>query len=137
MPAPLLYLTHRVPYPPDKGDRIRNWNVLRFLARRAPVHLACLADEPVADDTRRILSETCARVGVVPLDQQRWLRAVGTVLAGWSISEGAFSSGELRELLRSWVKQTEFSAAIASASSLAPYLRLPELRHIPAVVDLV
>ena len=30
----LLYLTHRVPFPPDKGDRIRTYHTLRFLAVR-------------------------------------------------------------------------------------------------------
>ena len=41
----VLYLAHRVPYPPDKGDRIRTFHLLRSLSRRAAVHLACLADE--------------------------------------------------------------------------------------------
>ena len=45
----ILYLTHRVPYPPDKGDRIRNYHILAWLARRASVDLACLADEDVDD----------------------------------------------------------------------------------------
>ena len=47
--AGALYLTHRVPYPPDKGDRIRNYHLLRQLARRAgEVWLGCLGDdEPV------------------------------------------------------------------------------------------
>jgi hypothetical protein len=35
MTARILYVTHRVPYPPDRGDRIRTWNVLKFLAGRA------------------------------------------------------------------------------------------------------
>src|SRR5687768_8158878 len=117
MPAPLLYLAHRVPHPPDKGERIRTWNVLRFLARRAPVWLACLADEPVTDSTRRALAETCARVGIVPLGRSRWLRALSSVATGGSISEGAFSSPGLRRLLRDWTRETNFAAALVSASS--------------------
>ncbi|HUR54357.1 MAG TPA: hypothetical protein VMZ71_09510, partial [Gemmataceae bacterium] len=49
--ARVLYLTHRVPYPPDKGDRIRNFHLLRQLSRRAEVWLGCLADEPVTAET--------------------------------------------------------------------------------------
>ena len=45
----VLYLVHRLPYPPDKGDRIRTFHVLEWLSRRAAVHLACLADEPVEE----------------------------------------------------------------------------------------
>ena len=29
----LLFLCHRIPYPPDKGDKIRAWPLLRHLAR--------------------------------------------------------------------------------------------------------
>ena len=31
----LLYLAHRIPYPPNKGDKIRSWNILRDLAARS------------------------------------------------------------------------------------------------------
>jgi hypothetical protein len=106
MSLPLLYLAHRVPFPPDKGDRIRNWNVLRFLAKRAPVHLVCLADEPVPDETRRVLSETCAKVAIVPVSRTRWLRAARSLLMGRSISEGAFASSALRRLLCKWAKES-------------------------------
>ena len=42
----LLYLVHRLPYPPDKGDRIRSFHLVKCLSRHANLHLACLADEP-------------------------------------------------------------------------------------------
>jgi sugar transferase (PEP-CTERM/EpsH1 system associated) len=137
MALPLLYVTHRVPHPPDRGDRIRNWNVLRFLAKRAPVWLACLVDEPIADETRRVLEENAARIAFVRVGRGRWFRAAGSVLAGRSISEGAFASAELRRVLRDWATQSRFAGAIVSASSLAPYLQMPELMGVPGVVDLV
>jgi hypothetical protein len=134
----VLYVVHRVPYPPDKGDRIRAYHVLRYLVRHADVHLACLADETLAPDTQAALQRLCARVAVVPLGRRtRWLWAIGSLAAGRSISEGAFHSPALVRLLRQWARQTTFRAALASASSVSPYLRMPELRGVPAVVDLV
>jgi hypothetical protein len=44
----ILFLAHRIPFPPDRGDKIRSHHVLRALAAMAPVHVACLADN--ADD---------------------------------------------------------------------------------------
>ncbi len=41
--TPILYLVHRLPFPPDKGDRIRAFHILQFLAKQGPVHLATLA----------------------------------------------------------------------------------------------
>ncbi|WP_169979033.1 TIGR03087 family PEP-CTERM/XrtA system glycosyltransferase [Tautonia rosea] len=134
----LLYVTHRVPYPPDKGDRIRNYHLLRFLARHSRVHLATLADEPVTASTTKALEHLCHRVAIVPLG--RWTRRAQialSMLSGRTASEGAFASTQLRTVLRDWGRQTRFQAVLASASSVAPYLRLPEFRDVPAIVDLV
>jgi len=134
----LLYLVHRLPYPPDKGDRIRAYHLLRFLARRAAVHLACLADEPVPDGTIAALRRHCERVAIVPLGRwARWASAVGSLASGGTVTEGAFRSAGLRAVVRQWAASTAFDAAVASASSMVPYLRLPGLRDVPAVVDLV
>ncbi len=134
----VLYVVHRVPYPPDKGDRIRAYHVLRHLAERADVYLACLADEPVSDSTRAALEGLCARVAVVPLGRwSRWLWALAAAGRGRSISEGAFHSPALCRALRRWAQEVRFRAVLASASSVAPYLCALELRGVPAVVDLV
>jgi sugar transferase (PEP-CTERM/EpsH1 system associated) len=41
----ILFLAHRIPYPPDRGDKIRSWHLLRHLAGLGRVHLACFADD--------------------------------------------------------------------------------------------
>jgi sugar transferase (PEP-CTERM/EpsH1 system associated) len=131
----ILYVTHRVPYPPDKGDRIRCFHVLRFLAARADVSLACLADEPVDAEVEAALRRLCRELAVVPLDRRRWLRAAASLATGGTVSEGAFRSPRLASTLRSWAQESRFDAALASASSVAPYLMEPWLRDVPAVVD--
>jgi sugar transferase (PEP-CTERM/EpsH1 system associated) len=134
----VLYLVHRLPYPPDKGDRIRAFHILRYLSRRARVHLACLADEPVEPGVVAALRGYCERVAVVRLGRwSRWWRALGSLVRGGTVTEGAFSSSALRGILQSWAEDTRFHVALASSSSMAPYLRLPGLRDTPAVIDLV
>ncbi len=135
---PILYIAHRLPYPPDKGDRIRSYHTVRCLARRAAVHLACLADEPASEEDVAALRGLCADVAVVPVGRAgRWARGLGSLARGGTVSEGAFSSPALRATLREWARRTPFRAALVSASSLVAYLRLPELRDVPGVVDLV
>ena len=76
----VLYLVHRVPYPPDKGDRIRAFHVLKWLSQRAAVHLACLADEPVTEELIAGLEPYCDRLAVVPLGKwSRWVRALASL----------------------------------------------------------
>lgn len=41
----ILFLAHRIPYPPDRGDKIRSWHMLKHLGGLARVHLACFADD--------------------------------------------------------------------------------------------
>jgi sugar transferase (PEP-CTERM/EpsH1 system associated) len=133
----LLYVVHRVPYPLDKGDRIRAFHVLRFLSRRANVHLACLADEPTSEESLAALRRYCHRLAVVQLRPSRWLRAMVSLIRGRTVSEGVFQAPALAATLRDWAADTTFDAALASSSAVAPYLRLPQLSSIPAIVDLV
>jgi sugar transferase (PEP-CTERM/EpsH1 system associated) len=133
----VLYLVHRLPYPPDKGDRIRAFHLLKFLGRHAAVHVACLADEPVSEETADSLRQYCDRLAIVPLGRTRWLHALSSVIRGHTISEGAFWSGRLAALLRDWTREMSYRVVLASASSMVPFMRLAALRDVPAVVDLV
>lgn len=42
----ILFLAHRSPFPPDRGDKIRAFNVLKHLAANHRVHLGAFADDP-------------------------------------------------------------------------------------------
>ena len=57
----LLLLVHRIPYPPNKGDKIRSWHLLRHLAQRYRVHLATFVDDE--DDWQHVpaVRAVCAR----------------------------------------------------------------------------
>src|SRR5205807_1980534 len=116
MPGPsrpnLLYLVHRFPYPPDKGDRIRSFHLLRSLAARARVYLACLADEPVADEAFAALGRYCEQVAVVPAGGwRRWARGLGSLARGGTVTEGAFAVPQLRAVVRRWAGEVRFHAA--------------------------
>jgi sugar transferase (PEP-CTERM/EpsH1 system associated) len=133
----ILYLTHRVPFPLDKGERIRHFHLLKFLSRRANVHLACLADEPVADGTTATLRQLCERLAIVPLGAGRWLRALGSFASGRTVTEGAFRSPALRAVLRDWARETRFQSVFLSSSSMVSFcFESEELRSVPCVVDL-
>jgi len=134
----VLFLTHRVPFPPDKGDRIRTYHLLRQMVQHGEVWLGCLADEPVPPETLAALNSLCARVAIVPVGRwTRWAKAAWKLAKGRSLSEGLFASRELTHVLRKWAKEASFTTVVASSSALAPYLRDRALAGIPAVVDLI
>jgi sugar transferase (PEP-CTERM/EpsH1 system associated) len=45
MSGEILFLAHRMPFPPDRGDKIRSHHILKRLAELAPVHVATFADD--------------------------------------------------------------------------------------------
>lgn len=118
----LLYVTHRVPWPPDRGDRIRTWNVLKFLAARADIDLLALSDEPVSDETRAVLERVTKRCMIVSHQGcRRYLRGILSLAAGRSATEGIFHSPEAVRILRGWAAETAWDAAIVSSSGVAHY----------------
>ena len=134
----VLYVTHRVPYPPDKGDRIRNYHVLLELSKVARVWLAALADEPVTEAQQAALDKLCVRVAIIPVGgKSRWVKAGASLLSGKSLSEGLFNEGKLATQLSTWAAEANFHSSLISASSLARYQQLPALAKLPAHVDLV
>ena len=126
MTARILYVTHRVPYPPDRGDRIRTWNVLKFLAGRASVDLACLADEPASDDTLQELRQVTNRLAVIPHSgRKRYVRGAISMLRGRTVTEGLFDSPALASVIREWSSMTTYDAVLASSSGVAHCLFPP------------
>ena len=60
----LLFLVHRLPYPPNKGDKIASFNLLRFLSERYEVYVGTFVDDPEdrqhTAKVREYCSELCA-----------------------------------------------------------------------------
>lgn len=132
----LLAVTHRVPFPPDRGDRIRTWHVLSRLAQHFDVHLAALADEPVHMDTWRAVRSITRRLEVQSVPGVgRWPAAAVRFAAGRSITESLLYSPALHQTIRRWAAGTRFDAALAVCSSMAMYLDGVDARR--KVVDLI
>jgi sugar transferase (PEP-CTERM/EpsH1 system associated) len=133
----VLYLVHRVPYPPNRGDRIRSFHILKHLATNANVHLATLADEPVDATGLGALAEHCARVAIERTDRLRWPKAAVRLIQGKSATEGLFECVALRRTLEKWADEITFDAVMVFCSSMFQYAAIPALREVRMVVDLV
>jgi polysaccharide biosynthesis protein PslH len=101
MGAEILFLAHRVPYPPDRGDKIRSWNILRHIAGFARVHLGCFADD-AADAAhlsalRAALGDALGEVHVAPRRTGRAAAGLRALVAGKPVSLTAFGSRPLAD----------------------------------------
>ncbi|MHA7818468.1 MAG: TIGR03087 family PEP-CTERM/XrtA system glycosyltransferase [Erythrobacter sp.] len=98
----ILFLAHRVPFPPNRGDKIRSANLLRKLAKVAPVHVGCFAE---SDEDRNAVAELAALAAshrVVDRTKPLVLAGVEAVLARKPVSLTAFHSPRLEN----WVHET-------------------------------
>lgn len=134
----ILYITTRVPYPPNRGDRIRSYHTLRFLAARASVSLATLADEAWTDEQESELRKHCEQLAIVPhMGKAKWGRAVASLGLGRSATEGLFSSRELSKVVTQWAQEQPFDCVVAFCTSMFQFTRLPSLEKAPCFVDFV
>ena len=119
----ILFLAHRIPYPPDKGDKIRAWNILRHLASRHRVHLAAFIDEP--EDIRGVecLERICASVFWRPLSPRlARLRSLTSLLNGAALTQGYFGDAWFSAGIDEIVARHRPSLVYAFSSAMAPYV---------------
>lgn len=132
----LLYLCHRVPYPPDKGDKIRAFNEIRALSKRHRVHLLTLADSEVPDLAP--LEQMCERVEVFPVQRTRgYLRAALGVFSPRPLTLAFFDSADLRQRAEELARTESFDLVVAYCSAMAPYAEPFQEVGTPAVLDMV
>jgi sugar transferase (PEP-CTERM/EpsH1 system associated) len=133
--ANLLFLVHRMPYPPDKGDKVRSYHLLLHLAARHRVHVGTFIDDPADELHVDALRALCAGLHAVRLHP---LRARAASLLGL-FDDAALTLRYYRDAgLRRWVERTVREARIDTiivfSSSMAQYA---EGLGVPTLVDFV
>ncbi|MBW1937048.1 MAG: glycosyl transferase (group I), partial [Deltaproteobacteria bacterium] len=125
----ILYLAHRIPYPPNKGDKIRTFNEIKHLSGNHEVHLACLADDKRDLEYVMDLERYCARVEVRALNPAASkIKGALSLLRGDPLSVGYFYSGKLQKAIDSWLATERYDAVICFSSPMAEYVfRTPSL----------
>lgn len=132
----LLFLAHRIPYPPDKGDKIRSWHFLQHLAERYRVHLGCFIDDPRDWQFRDTLRGLCKECCFVPLDPRRArLRSLFGLLDGRALTLPYYSSRILRRWVTGVLARPDVAKVFVYCSAMAQYV--PRDLDRRCVVDLV
>jgi sugar transferase (PEP-CTERM/EpsH1 system associated) len=134
----LLFLSHRIPYPPNKGDKIRSFNLLKYLARDYRVHLGTFVDDPEDWKYLPALREICGETRFVPLPPS-WakLRSLTGLLRGEPLTLSYYRDRRLADWVAQLVSQRPLQGIVVFSSAMAQYLpaALPKLRRIVDFVD--
>lgn len=120
--ANVLYLAHRLPYPPDKGDKLRSFHVLRELCARHQVFLGTFVDDP--DDLRHVqeVERQCQEVRAIRLRPfQARIRALGGIVRGQPLTLAYYRDSGLSAWVHDLRERRRVDAVVVSSSSMAPY----------------
>lgn len=133
----ILFLAHRVPYPPDKGDKIRAFHEMCALFERGhDIHLFAFADDLNDLQYQVELSRYCSEVRVLPLRRMTGrLRAAASLAQSRPLSVGYYASQRMRKLVDRAVSTSDFDAVLVYSSTMAQYA--PASLAARTVVDLV
>lgn len=134
----ILYLVHRIPLPPDKGDKLRSFRQFEHLTRRHRVWCACFVDTPSDTQYVKPLRGYCKDVAAIRLKRApAMLRGVAGLARGKTLTESFYSHAAMRAALRKWCDSIQFDVVVAFSSSMAPYaLEVPAARRVLDLCDL-
>jgi sugar transferase (PEP-CTERM/EpsH1 system associated) len=119
----ILYLAHRIPYPPNKGDKIRSFNEIKYLSKNNDIDLICLADEKKDMAYSRELEKICGKVSVFFLEKKTaLLRGFLFLLKNRPISVGYFYLSTFQKTFDKWIEESDYDAVLCFCSPMAEYL---------------
>ncbi len=134
----LLFLAHRIPYPPNKGDKLRSFRWLKSLAADYRVHLGAFVDDP--EDWRHApkLERLCDDVCLVSLHPRRGkLRSLSGLLTGEALSIPYYRSRKLQSWINQKLKIENLTRVFVFSSPMAQYLMRVPSPCDRLIIDLV
>ena len=118
----ILFLAHRIPFPPDRGDKIRSHHVLKALARLAPVHVGTFADDEEDRDPEAELGMVATSYCVARRAKPLALAALEAFASRRPVSLPAFADARLHEFVRRTLAAQPIAAIYAFSSQMAQYV---------------
>jgi len=132
----MLFLSQRLPFPPNKGDKIRSFNILKYFSQSHRIHLGCFIDDPVDWEHVPALREYCADTFIVPLNKTAArVRSLKAFVTGDPLNLPYYHSRALADWTDSVLTRIEPRVAFAFSSQMAQYLLRPHPRPARIVVD--
>jgi sugar transferase (PEP-CTERM/EpsH1 system associated) len=137
----ILFLAHRIPYPPDRGDKIRSWHLLKHLGGMGRVHLATFADDEAdAAHLPALRKAMGGALGEAHVEVRRTGRAVAGARAlatGRPVSLTLFDSPDLRAFVDRQLASGRIGTIFAFSGQMAQFVPAPcPARFVMDFVDM-
>ena len=132
----LLFLAHRIPFPPNKGDKIRSFHLLRHLSAHYAIHLGAFVDDPDDWQYRDALKPYCASIKLVPLHPRRArLASLTGLLSGEALTLPYYRNRELHRWAAERASSGQVSCGLAFSSAMAQFMPASLAHRVLDMVD--
>lgn len=118
----ILFLAHRVPFPPNRGDKIRAHHLLKRLARIGPVHVGCLAENAEDRQASAELARLAATYHVAERSKSLVLAGAEAVLAGKPVSVTAFANRRLNKWVSETIERYSVGTIVVFSGQMGQYI---------------
>ncbi|MEO9945225.1 MAG: TIGR03087 family PEP-CTERM/XrtA system glycosyltransferase [Paraglaciecola sp.] len=119
----ILFLSHRVPFPPNKGEKIRTFHQLKFLGDKGhSISVLAPFEEDLELDFFKALEKQYCEMAVGIKLSNKLLRLCSGLIKGKALSIANFYSNDLQKCFDELLKNKKFDAIICTASSMAEYV---------------
>jgi polysaccharide biosynthesis protein PslH len=118
----ILFLAHRLPYPPDRGDRIRSWHVLKALAKIAPVHVIAPIDGEEDRQHVAMVESVAASVTTAVRKTSKAGAVIASFVNGAPASVTLFDVPSLRQKTSALLATGKIGAVYAFSGQMAAYV---------------
>lgn len=135
---PLLYLVHRLPYPPNKGDKLRSYHLLRFLAERYRVHLGAFIDNPADRAHAASAAALCASTFLPQINPRlATVASLRGMFGGEALSVAYYRSRAMQRWVERTIAAHAIERVVVFSGPMAQYVAGPRYARATRVVDFV
>lgn len=134
----LLYLCHRIPYPPNKGDKIRSFNILKALSAHYDIYLGCFIDDPFDQQYASTLKNWTVKSLCLP--QSKWvakLKGLRAFLSDKPITLPYYFDPAMQRFVDQTLNSVHIDAVFIYSSAMAQYVDGEQYQHLHRVIDFV
>lgn len=118
----ILFLAHRVPWPPNRGDKIRSCNFLKKLMEAAPVHLACFADDLKEASETDPIKDQLASCEITVRNKPQWRAGLEALASGKPVSLSSFESEALAQSVKQIIQDNQIDCIFVFSGQMAQYV---------------
>jgi sugar transferase (PEP-CTERM/EpsH1 system associated) len=130
----ILFLGHRIPFPPDRGDKIRSHHLLQALAQLAPVHVGTFGETEADMAAETELAQVAASHCLIRRTKPLPLAGLEALGSGKPVSLTAWDSAALRAWVAKVLAERPIETIFVFSGQMGQYV--PDSFAGRVVIDL-